>query len=139
MRQAVFWTFLGLLAAGSASGAPAPGFSLYSDVCYHRESGDILGTRIGILKLPEASYLYLQSAEGVFTSPRLVELGPDGLKGGQLTFTTQILLKGPQTTFHGRVTDTALTGSYDNTLGADSRRLNLRRISPEKKGFPDCK
>jgi hypothetical protein len=136
--RTIFLTGLAL-AVGRASAAPTPGFTLYSDVCYHRESGDILGTRIGILKLPEASYLYLQSAQGAFTPPQLIKLEPGDLKDGRLTFSTRILLKGPQSSFHGRVTDAALTGTFDNALPFDERRLNLRRISPDKKRFPDCK
>lgn len=73
-----------LLVAG-AGAAPATPFTLYSDVCYHRESGDILGTRIGILRLPEGRYLYLQFAEGDFVAPQMIMLVPEDLQGGQLT------------------------------------------------------
>ena len=139
MSRAALMTFLGLLVAGRASAAPAPGFTLYSDVCYHRESGDILGTRIGVLKLPEDIYLYLQFAEGEFSPPQLIKLGPNGLKAGQLAFSAQIGAKGPASSFRGHITDTALTGAFDNTLPPEERRLSLRRISPDKKGFPDCR
>lgn len=138
MRSAAAMAVLAVLTTESASAAPAPGFTLYSDVCYHRESGDILGIRIGLLKLPEVSYLYLQSAEGEFTPPQLIKLEPDDLKGGRLTFSAQILAKGPLSSFHGRITDAALTGTFDSTLPSDERHLNLRRIAPGKRGFPDC-
>lgn len=138
MRNVAAMAVLAVLAMESASPAPAPGFTLYSDVCHHRESGDILGTRIGLLKLPEASYVYLQSAEGVFMPPQLIKLGPDDLKGGRLAFSAQILAKGPPSSFHGRITDAALTGTFDNTLPSDERHLNLRRIASGKKGLPDC-
>ncbi|HEY2009537.1 MAG TPA: hypothetical protein VGH23_11140 [Rhizomicrobium sp.] len=126
---------------GSASAAPARPFTLYSDVCYNREGGDVLGTRIGILRLPEASYLYLQFAQGDFEAPQMIKLGPGDLNGGRLTFSAQIVAKGPQSVFHGRVTDAMLMGAFDDHAQGPSgnARFNLRQSPPDKKGFPDCK
>ena len=138
MRYTAAMAVLAALVTQSASAAP--GFTLYSDVCYHREGGDVLGTRIGILRLPEASYLYLQFAQGDFEAPQMIKLGPDDLKAGRLTFSAQILTKGRGSTFHGHITDLALTGAFDNAPGPSGNgHLNLPRIALDKKGFPDCK
>ena len=140
MRYTAAMAVLAALVSQSALAVPEPGFTLYSDVCYHREGGDVLGTRMGILRLPEASYLYLQFAQGDFEAPQMIKLGPDDLKAGRLTFSAQILAKGPGSTFHGRITGMAVTGAFDNVPGLSrGGHLNLSRIVPDKKGFPDCK
>lgn len=138
MRHAAVLAVLTVLAAQSALAAPEPGFTLYSDVCYHRDSGDILGTRMGILRLPEASYLYLQFAEGDFTPPQLVKLDR---QGDRLSFSAQILAKGPMSVFHGRITGAMPTGAFDDHAQAPSgkTRFDLRMTSAGKKGFSNCK
>jgi hypothetical protein len=39
-----------------------------------------------------------------------------------------------------RITDMAVTGAFDSAPGLSrSGPLNLSRIAPDKKGFPECK
>jgi hypothetical protein len=127
-----------LTGSGMVSAATPAGFTLYSDACYHRESGDVLGTRIGILRLPEANYAYVQFAEGEFAPPQMVKLQVDA-KG--ISFSAQILAKGPPSVFHGRLTDGALNGEFDDHLQDPSGKTMfvLRKVEIGKKGFPDCK
>jgi hypothetical protein len=45
--------------------------AIYSDVCRHADSGDLLGDRIFLFKSQDRLYVMLQAAEGVFTQPNL--------------------------------------------------------------------
>ncbi|WP_063702459.1 hypothetical protein [Bradyrhizobium centrolobii] len=39
------------------------GVTVYSDICYHAEAGDLLGTRVVLLRLKGGDYVVYQIAE----------------------------------------------------------------------------
>src|SRR5690348_27733 len=71
--------------------ADAPGLALYSDACVHPESGDLLGARIGILRLNRGHevYFFYQEAAGEWEKPQVIELhhGEGDVMGSDISFT----------------------------------------------------
>jgi hypothetical protein len=86
--------------SGPVSAATAPMVvRLYSDMCVHPESGDLLGTRIMLLDLNDGPYLIFQEAEGAMGMPEIVRLERGALEGKALNFAV-----GPKhSRFHGRL------------------------------------
>lgn len=64
---------LALYVLSLAPVAAAETFSLYTDACYNVEGGDVLGFRIGILRLSDHPYVYFQQAEGDWSAPSIVK------------------------------------------------------------------
>jgi hypothetical protein len=122
-----------LFLAGRAEAQAAERFTLYSDICYNYESGDIGGVRFGVLRLTDANYVFLQWAEGVLTEPHIVMLDPADLKNGKLVFSTPVQDK--HVTFQGRITDTTVTGTLSY---GTAEKIHLRKISLSQKGFAPC-
>jgi len=120
----------------TSNAAPEESFRLYSDVCYNVEGGDALGVRIGVIKLKEASYAFLQWSVGYpEEKPEMnVVSGPD-LKRGKLVFS--VLVDGEPATFRGTITAKALTGQFSPARPGDPKMFRLRRVPPQK-GLPDC-
>jgi hypothetical protein len=52
----------GMISSGAGAETPRAPFTLYSDACLHRESGDVLGTRIGFLNIRGGLYVFYQAA-----------------------------------------------------------------------------
>lgn len=136
MRGAIAALMLCLFAGVAQAAAVEPSaFALYSNVCFHQEAGDLMGVRIGVLRLGDANYAFLQWAEGVLTEPHVVTLQPGELRNDRLTFSTSIANK--PVTFKGRVTDKLLSGTLSY---GTAERVNLPRVlSPSKKGVADCR
>jgi hypothetical protein len=124
--------------SGPVSAATAPMVvRLYSDMCVHPESGDLLGTRIMLLDLNDGPYLIFQEAEGAMGTPEIVRLERGALEGKALNFAV-----GPKhSRFHGTLTDREITGRFqDGRLGtAGKAGLRLKRVAKIEKGFPDCR
>ena len=119
--------------------AAAERFSLYTDACYNVEGGDLLGYRIGILRLSDAPYVFFQEASGDWSAPSVVKVSADELKRGKLTFT--ISNGGKPFGFRGTITEKAVTGRFDGLFDDKGKPLavRLRRISPSIKGALNCR
>ena len=142
--RAIYWGLI-VLSAGLASsivaGAAADngGLRLYSDMCIHPESGDLLGTRIAVFDLGDASYVTFQEAEGVMGKPETVRLAPDDLRGSALSFVLES--GGKRERFQGAITEGSIAGKFDD--GRAGPTLNpvfqLKRVSKIVKGFAVCR
>lgn len=154
MRVLLLFLGLGmLLPAAHLAAAPAAeklpmGFSLYSDVCLNGQSTDLMGERIGILRLNRGADLYVlyQEAEGAgFLAPedtQFITLDPSKGEtiGPAIAFTIE--WGGKPDTFHGRITDQVIEGEFSNprhTNDAGGRVFRLPRVSLRQKGYPDCR
>jgi hypothetical protein len=113
---------------------------VYSDVCIHADTGDLLGTRIVLLRFPEGDYVYFQLAEGVMLIPELTkaETREDGMR-------IRFRAPGPKNklvTFDGQITDKKLTGTFEQegwkNISGDAM-FNLPRVDIGYVGFPLCK
>ena len=136
MRRIIAILALCVLPATSHA-APEESFRLYSDICYHAEGGDALGVRIGVIKLTEASYAFLQWSVGYpEEKPQMTVVSASDLKHGKLVFSVQ--RDGKPTTFRGTITAKALTGTFSPAYEDDPKPFRLRRVPPQRKGFPDC-
>ena len=129
------------LATTGSPGAPAERSSLavYSDICVHSESDDLLGTRVVVMRFVDGDYVLFQMAEGVMTKPELGKAVIDSGNG-------DILFSVPQSeklvaTFKGQMTGQFLTGTFDNHWvgGAGEKNFKLPRITGEQRSFPVCK
>ena len=110
--------------------------AIYSDVCYHAESGDLLGDRVFLFKSQDRSYVVLQTAEGVFTPPNL---GEAIINGDRIRFELQQSSE-PSISFVGKITPEAITGSFRNgrTDRLGHQTFHLARQPAEEKPFPKC-
>jgi|SRR5581483_10468744 len=139
-RLLPFLVMIGLMPCGVAMGQSAPpGFAFYSDVCYNSQGGDLLGTRIGVMKLRDAVYLFYQDAEGIFGEPQIIALPPHALAGGKLSFT--IADFPDPSTFVGTISDRAIKVRLTNGgVGPKGTGVfNLKREAlPEEGRFPAC-
>lgn len=129
MRVFAILVFLASATAVSAADM-VNGFALYSNVCLHGESGDLLGTRIALLRLADGVYAMYQESEGWPGEPRMVKLDDGQFKKGRLDFTVQIDRQ--SRVVQGRVTDKALLLTSGG-LRNDEKPLRLDRAPlPEK-------
>lgn len=137
MRRTVV-VVLALCALPTTSNAASEeSFRLYSDICYNAEGGDALGVRIGVIKLTEASYAFLQWSVGYpEEKPQMTEVSASDLKRGKLVFSVQ--RDGEPTTFRGTITAKALIGAFSPAYPGDPKVFHLRRVPPLQKGFPNC-
>ncbi|HKX23292.1 MAG TPA: hypothetical protein VJM81_08470 [Rhizorhapis sp.] len=126
-----------LCALTSAShAAPEESFRLYSDICYHVEGGDALGVRIGVIKLSNAPYAFIQWSVGYPEAKlQMTEVSAEDLKRGKLVFSFQRDDK--PSTFRGTITAKALTGAFSPAYDDDPKMFRLRRVSPQQR-FPEC-
>ncbi len=113
---------------------------VYSDVCIHDESGDLLGTRIVVLRFPEGDYVHFQLAEGVLLTPEVAkaDISEDGTR-------IRFHVSGPRdksVAFDGRMTAKSLIGNFEQGgwegLSGDAI-FNLPRVDIGQVGFPECK
>ena len=130
-----------LLSASAAIAAPQldDTFTVYSDLCYHAESGDLLGTRAVVMRFKEGSYVLFQVAEGEIQAPQVVKIILDP-KGNDVAFGIAESEKSIAN-FKGKITDQLLTGSFDNNWQDRSGKKTFRlpRIVGKQRSFPDCK
>jgi hypothetical protein len=84
-----------VVTAAHAAPAPMPsnapmGLALNSDACVHPQSGDLLGTGIGILRLNRGHevYFFYQDVEGEWLEPQIIQLhrGEGGPLGSKISF-----------------------------------------------------
>jgi hypothetical protein len=122
-------------AADSESG----GIRLYSDICFHEESGDVLGVRIGILNLEEGPYVLYQEAQGGLGQAQIIKIDPRDIANSKITFSIQD--GGVSNKFRGSITANRITGRFDSyRAGARGNVVfKLDRVMLPQKGFPDCR
>ena len=113
-------------------------FSLYSDACWHAQAGDLVGSRIGILRLSDAAYVFLQAAEGDWNAPSVGKLSAADLKQGKLVFAVSD--GGKPVSFRGTVTEKTIAGQFNGWFGNNGKPLvvQLSRTPASKKGVSDC-
>jgi hypothetical protein len=140
-RPASVLMFFLLACIHGASAAEGGVFALYSNVCFHNESGDILGTRMGVLRLGDGPYVFVQwSGGGDMMEAETYKLSPDEFKKGKLTFS--VVYGQNRGTFHGTITDKAINGRFDNpTIVSlwNKPLFHLRKVNPQQKGYPVCR
>lgn len=138
-----------VMSASVASAAPtlpskAPmGIALYSTACINAQSGDLLGERIGILRLNRGheTYFFYQEAEGEWQEPQIAQLhrGEGEPMGSTVSF--DVRRGGEKDTFKGTITDKMIVGQFSNPRhrnGFEQREFRLPRVSLNQKGYPDC-
>jgi hypothetical protein len=110
--------------------------AIYSDVCQHAQSGDLLGDRVFLFKSQDRSYVVLQTAEGVFTPPNL---GEATINGDRIRFELKPPSE-PAIIFVGKITPEAITSSFRNgrTDRLGRQTFHLARQPAEEKPFPKC-
>lgn len=102
----------------------------YSNVCFHGETGDVLGLRIFVRAKGAEPRVVGQYAEGALTAPFAVR---STVAGARLTF----VLPGdsPEVTLNGEVFDRYVL-VRSQKVGDKALRLDLR---DDTKGFPTCR
>jgi hypothetical protein len=122
---------------GISNAASEESLRIYSDICYNVEGGDALGVRIGVMKLSNATYAFLQWSEGYpEEKPQMSEVSAPDLDHGKLVFSVP---RGDElTTFRGTMTAKALTGTFSPKWPGDTKVFHLRRVPVQQKFF-DCK
>jgi hypothetical protein len=134
-----FLVFLCFAPSSAADAQPQYFIRLYSDICLHPESGDLLGTRIIVLKLRDGNYVYFQPSEG---EPGLPASAKAVINVTDIEFHVAEPDR-PTVDFKGKLTDEFLNGriEYDNGAGRKwlSEPMQLPRIGNLQNGFPNCK
>ena len=125
----------GSLLTASAQ-AQVPSMTVYSDICMHEETGDLLGTRVALLKLPDATYVFFQLAEGELSPPVIGKL----LQRGE-TIAFEVDLYGKTLKFIGTLTNTAITARLSNNglSPSGSEVFRLPRIRDTTASIPRCR
>ena len=137
--RAITASLMLLMATGVSTPAlAADNFSLYSDACYNVEGGDLLGHRVGILRLPDDVYVFVQVAEGVWTDPFIAKASAADIKRGKLIFSFPD--KEKRISFRGTIGDKSVIGRFDGWLDFKGKPLmvHLARMAASKKGAPNC-
>jgi hypothetical protein len=111
---------------------------LYSDICFHAESGDLLGTRIIVLRLRDGDYVYFQSAEDSPSSAKAI------IADNATDIEFHIIEPDrPAIDFKGKLTDQLLSGRMEYDDGKGNKWLGdpmrLPRLDNVQKGFLTCK
>jgi len=122
-----------------AAADAASNFILYSDICVHAETGDLLGTRIGLIKLSDATYAFFQVAEGVTESPQINKLSSGDIKDGKIAF--PVLIAGKSKIFQGTITNTAITGNFsDHSFGPSGKTVfHLNKVAMPERPSQQCR
>ena len=130
-----------LFATVAAPGASQEDSSIavYSDICYHSESGDVLGNRVVVMRFKEADYVLFQMAGGEVGDPQFGKATIDP-KSNEIIFNIPISEKATAT-FKGRMNGQFLTGTFDNGWQNRSgeKAFRLPRIVGRQRSFPECK
>ena len=135
------WLLILSSASCMARDEPKYFIRLYSDICFHSESGDLLGTRIIVLRFRDGDYVYFQPAEGMPISPAATKAS---IADNATDFEFHIVEpNSPSVDFKGKLTDQFLTGriEYDDRAGKKwlGDPMQLPRIDNPQDGFPNCK
>lgn len=93
---------------------------IFSDMRYHKESGDVLGTEIFIVFSNKGHFAVVQCAEGAPGAPASV---PVTVKGAKIAFTLPDDRSGCSGDFQGTVSATGLKGRFKN----ESADVSLQR------------
>jgi len=110
---------------------------LYSNICLHGESGDLLGTRLGFLHLADGSYAFYQEVEGWPNKTQMVKLEPEQFQKSRFSFRVDTGDK-VLTEVEGRVVEGAALLSSGGLRNHNEKILRLKRVSfPEK--VPACR
>jgi len=131
-----------LLLASSLSSSPvfAAGdgvMTLYSNMCLHGESGDLLGTRLGFIHLADGNYAFYQEVEGWPNTTQMIKLEPEQFQKSRFSFradTGDKVLRDVEGRIVGGVALLSSGGMRDH----NEKILRLKRVSfPEK--VPACR
>jgi hypothetical protein len=114
-----------------AAEAPRKTVAVYSNVCFHAQSGDILGERVFLFRVRDGFQVLFQEAIGEMQLPILEKAL---VSGDQIRVELHRRSEGPSI-FVGSITPETITGSY---LNGDGRRITLTRQHEEENGFPNC-
>ena len=131
-------------AAPATDKAPM-GLALYSDACVNPQSTDLMGERIGVLRLNRGHdlYIFYQDAEGAgFSKPEIFQPNFDKGEGIGPNISFTIDWGGKPETFQGTITDKMIVGQFSNprhTTAFEKREFHLPRVSLDQKGYPDCR
>jgi hypothetical protein len=110
---------------------------VYSDVCIHGETGDMLGDRVVVLRFADGDYAYIQTAEGVMQPPQI----------SKATISNNVDIKfsvsGPNKAiaiFRGKLAEDALSGTFTNNWKSRSGTslFRLPRIVDRQNRLPEC-
>jgi hypothetical protein len=107
--------------------------TIYSNVCYHEESGDLLGALVLVLKQYGETYIVYQEAEGILTSPKPIKAK---VAGDRIDIEFAEDSPGYVVTFSGKLTDKAITGRFSYE---PDKLVRLVRQPNVSQGAPDCK
>jgi|SoiMethySBSTD1v2_1073268.scaffolds.fasta_scaffold43962_1 hypothetical protein len=128
-------TMRSVLGASSSEG----NVTVYSDICIHSDSGDLLGARILVMRFREGDYVLFQMAEGVIEAPQIGKANIDSKTG-------DIVFRIPESdklvvTFRGKINDQALTGAFDNhwVSGSGEKIFRLPKLIGRQQSFPTCR
>ncbi|PIT05152.1 hypothetical protein TSA1_33700 [Bradyrhizobium nitroreducens] len=141
LRDLLISAALSSIVVTTSSAAPSDdsGVTIFSDLCYHAEAGDLLGARVILLRLKGGDYVVYQIARGELAEPQIVSatVGP---KNAEISFK----IAQPDeagATFRGKMTAEALTGSFDNknwTNRKGEQIFRLPRIVGRQQSYPAC-
>jgi hypothetical protein len=107
--------------------------TIYSNVCYHEESGDLIGELILILRQYSETYVVYQEASGILTAPEPIKAKVDG---DRIDIELPEATPGYVVTFSGKLTDKAIIGRFSN---APEKVVRLTKQPNVSRGAPDCK
>jgi len=129
------------LLAGVQIADAAESLAVYSNVCLNKDSGDLNGIRIIILRMGDAPYFVMQEPGGIlFEESEMKKLSPDDLRKGEINFSFEYAQK--PAPFKGRITKNAIVGTFDNKLLVKDygwKIIQLHRVSPSKKTYDVCR
>jgi hypothetical protein len=106
------------VAIGNADSAPRP-TGTYTDMRYHRESGDVLGTEVSVVNSRQGYYAVYQSSEG---EPGVPVVVPAKVEGTSLQFDVPAA-----TDSRGRFTGTFDATGLTGTFAGSQERVDLKR------------
>ena len=112
---------------------------VYSDVCTHADTGDLLGDRVVVLRFFEGDYVFFQTAQGAIQEPLLGTATID-YKNNDIVFKVSASDKSVAT-FKGKMDGKVLTGKFDNhwTNRSGGELLRLSRIDAGQRDVPECR
>lgn len=107
--------------------------TIYSNVCYHEESGDLIGELMLILRQYGETYVVYQEAAGILTAPEPIKAK---IEGDRIEIEFPEASPGYVVTFSGKLTDKAITGRFSYEPDKVVRLVRQPNVS---QGARDCK
>jgi hypothetical protein len=125
--------------AGARGASQDESVVVYSDLCYHSESGDVLGNRVVVMRFKEGDYVLFQTAEGEIGAPQFGEAVITS-RSDEIVFKIKASEK-VIATFNGRMSGQFLTGTFDKGWENRSgeKTFRLPRIVGRQRSFPECR